>query len=105
MDKKVIAIIVLSVAFIITLIGFISASVKISKITSEKVKFTRKLKETEVLTRKLSRNMADLKAMLGKAEKEKEIIAKQAEEMKKRLGKAAQEKTERKEETFRKTPR
>lgn len=91
MDKKNLAIIILSVAFAITLIGFISASLKVNEITSEKGRFMKKIRESETLAAKLSQNINDLKASLGKTEREKENLAKEAEEIKKRLEKVTPE--------------
>ena len=87
MDKKDAAIIVLSVLLGIVFLGYISASLKVHKITAEKGEFMAKIRETENLTTELSKNMEDLKSMLGKAQKEKETLAKETEEMKNRLGK------------------
>lgn len=90
MDKKTIAIIVLSVALIISITGFVMASVRAFQASQEKNEFMSKIKQTEELTQKLSANIQDLKNILGKTEKEKEELTKRTEQMKKEL----QQKTE-----------
>ena len=100
MDKKNITIIVLSVALLITLIGFISASSRINKIIDEKSEFMSKIRETENLTDELSQSIADLKSMLGRAEKEKEKLAEETKEIKKRLKVIPAEKTKEKKDSI-----
>lgn len=85
MEKKDIVIIALSAALLFTFIGFVSTSIKVGKITAEKGEFMEKIRETENLASELNKNMDDLRSILGRAEKEKEILAQKADEMKKRL--------------------
>jgi len=90
MDKRNVTIIILSVALLISVTGFILMSVKAYQASREKNEFMSKIKQTEELTQKLSANIQDLKNILGKTEKEKEELAKKTEQMKKQL----QQKTE-----------
>ena len=100
MDKKNIAIIVLSIALLITLIGFISASSRVNKIIGEKSEFMAKIRETENLTDELSQSIADLKSMLGRAQKEKEKLVENTEKMKERLNLIAAEETKEKKDSI-----
>ena len=87
MERKDMVIIALSIAFLISFIGFIATSVKVARITGEKSEFMMKIRETENLTADLNKNITDLRAMLGKAEQEKNDI-------KEKLQEASQEKPE-----------
>ena len=87
MERKDMVIIALSIAFLIAFIGFITMFVKVGKITGEKSEFMMKIRETENLTSDLNKNISDLRAMLGKAEQEKN-------EIKEKLQEASQEKPE-----------
>ncbi|OGX17114.1 MAG: hypothetical protein A3K83_06865 [Omnitrophica WOR_2 bacterium RBG_13_44_8b] len=105
MDKKTIAIAVLGVALLICIGGIISTSSQIRKVAAEKSEIIEKIKETDNLTTELSKNVSDLKALLGKvekdkdtAEKEKQRLYQETEEMKKRLEQVSMEKAEEKQE-------
>ena len=84
MDKRSIGIIVLAVALLVAVIGFISISARVGKAAAEKNKLTRKIEQTVSLTAKLNKNVSDLKMMLNKVESEKKRLTDENKDLLKR---------------------
>ncbi|MFH1594561.1 MAG: hypothetical protein ABID09_07700 [Candidatus Omnitrophota bacterium] len=82
MDKKDKVIAILCVALLLSLARFTMSEIRLVKSQAEKNSFYAKLRETEILTTRLSQNTADLKSMLGKAREEKDKLTMEAHNLK-----------------------